>query len=68
MAALVNPFASPVDVITGERDLPFCGGIALRLPLGFRAFLQQRLSRFRMLKLSTSQSVGAIKTHDELDI
>ena len=34
-AALINPFAGAVHVITGERDIPFCGGNCLAPPTGY---------------------------------
>jgi pimeloyl-ACP methyl ester carboxylesterase len=31
----VNKFAGPVLIITGERDVPFCGGDCYKAPTGF---------------------------------
>ena len=30
-----NPFAGPVHIITGERDIPYCGGNCLAAPTGY---------------------------------
>ena len=31
----VNPFAGPVHIVTGERDIPYCGGNCLAPPTGY---------------------------------
>lgn len=35
VAIIPNSFAGPVHIVTGERDLPFCGGNCLAAPTGF---------------------------------
>ncbi|KAK5172667.1 uncharacterized protein LTR77_002787 [Saxophila tyrrhenica] len=30
-----NPFAGPVHIVTGERDIPYCGGNCLAAPTGY---------------------------------
>ena len=30
-----NPFAGPVHIVTGERDIPYCGGNCLAPPTGY---------------------------------
>ena len=31
----INPFAGPAHIVTGERDLPYCGGNCLAPPTGY---------------------------------
>lgn len=31
----INHFAGPVHIVTGERDIPFCGGNCLAAPTGY---------------------------------
>ena len=37
----VNHFAGPTLIITGERDIPYCGGNCLAPPTGFSSIPQQ---------------------------
>ncbi len=34
-AGSINPFAGPVHIVTGDRDIPFCGGNCLAAPTGY---------------------------------
>jgi pimeloyl-ACP methyl ester carboxylesterase len=34
-AASPNPIKAPVHIVTGERDVPFCGGNCLAAPTGY---------------------------------
>lgn len=33
----MNPTKAPVLIITGEKDVPFCGGDCLAAPTGFNS-------------------------------
>ncbi|KAK5111813.1 hypothetical protein LTR62_004733 [Meristemomyces frigidus] len=44
--ASVNHFKGPVLIITGERDLPYCGGNCLAPPTGFTSIPAQALTFF----------------------
>lgn len=41
----MNPTKAPVLIITGERDLPFCGGDCLAAPTGFSSIVSQQYLR-----------------------
>jgi pimeloyl-ACP methyl ester carboxylesterase len=42
----VNNFAGPVLVITGERDVPFCGGDCFKAPTGFASIPETSKANF----------------------
>ncbi|EME49515.1 hypothetical protein DOTSEDRAFT_68325 [Dothistroma septosporum NZE10] len=41
-----NPITGPVLIITGERDVPFCGGDCLAAPTGFKSIPAQSRKYF----------------------
>ncbi|SMR45010.1 unnamed protein product [Zymoseptoria tritici ST99CH_3D1] len=45
-AGAVNQFRGPVLIITGERDVPFCGGDAYKAPTGFKSIPETSKAMF----------------------
>ncbi|CZT16944.1 uncharacterized protein RCC_02778 [Ramularia collo-cygni] len=45
-AAAKNPTKAPVLIITGERDVPFCGGDCFIAPTGFKSIPQTSAAMF----------------------
>ncbi|KAI5370061.1 putative alpha/beta hydrolase-1 [Septoria linicola] len=42
-----NPIKAPVHIITGERDVPFCGGNCLAPPTGFKSIPETSKANFK---------------------
>lgn len=45
-AAAINKFAGPVHIVTGERDLPFCGGNCSAAPTGYTSIPATSIKSF----------------------
>ncbi|KXT13252.1 hypothetical protein AC579_1736 [Pseudocercospora musae] len=45
-----NPIAAPVLIITGERDVPFCGGDCFKAPTGFSSIPETSKAMFENAK------------------